>query len=166
MASSELHPDRVAVLFNGDYEITSPRTGEIRTLVVRTQDDRSGFCPGRRVVKLLIGKDRDDFHDWEGFAFCEDTGIRVWKSKKGEEARTLHQKLAAILWGLEVDGQESKWFEAGYRVEPNYRCIVCNRPLTNEESRQTGIGSICSGRRRPNKKTKSEGKPDEIRGST
>ncbi len=153
MDSSGLHPDRVAVLFNGDYTITSPKTGEVRTLVVRTQDRSSGFCPGRRVVKLLIVEDApEDFHSWEPFAFCKDVGIQVWSSMRGEEKRSLHEKLAAILWGIEVDGEASKWFEAGYRVEAHYRCIRCNRPLANDESMQTGIGSICSGRRKPNKK--------------
>ena len=154
MDSPKLHPDRVAVLFNGDYALSSPKNGEVRTLQVRTQHQRSGFCPGRRVVKLLLVEDApEDFYSWEGFAFCEDVGIHVWRSKQGEETRSLHDKLAAILWGIEVRGEASKWFELGYRVEARYRCIACNRPLANEESMKTGIGSICAGRRKPNKKT-------------
>lgn len=156
---NELHPDRVAVIFNGDFELTSPKTGEIRSLVIRTQDKTSNFCPGERIVKLFIGTIRDEFKHWEGFGFAGDRGINVWKSKRGDEKRSLHDYLAQILWGLEVDGEESGWFKVGYRVEANYRCIACNRPLTNEESMQTGIGSICAGRRKPNKK--SEGKDDE-----
>ena len=156
---NELHPDRVAVIFNGDYEVTSAKTGEIRTLVIRTQDKQSKFRPGDRVVKLLIGTNREDYTHWEGFAFCNDRGIQVWKSKRGDETRSLYEYLGAILWGIEVDGEESQWFKAGYRVEPNYRCILCNRPLTNDESMKTGIGSICAGRRKPNKKP--EGKTDE-----
>ncbi|KKL08202.1 hypothetical protein LCGC14_2578230, partial [marine sediment metagenome] len=125
MDSPKLHPDRVAVLFNGDYALSSPKNGEVRTLQVRTQHQRSGFCPGRRVVKLLLVEDApEDFYSWEGFAFCEDVGIHVWRSKQGEETRSLHDKLAAILWGIEVRGEASKWFELGYRVEARYRCIA------------------------------------------
>ena len=162
MDVSELHPDRVAVVFNGDYEVTSAKTGEIRTLVIRTQDLRSKFCPGERILKILTGTNREDFNDWEGFAFVTDRGIQVWKAKRGDEKRSLHDYLAQILWGIEVDGEESPWFKAGYRVESNYRCIICNRPLTNDESMKTGIGSICAGRRKPNKRPvmKSEGKED------
>ena len=159
---NELHPDRVAVLFNGDYDITSAKTGEIRTLVVRTQDGSSKFCPGERIVKLFTGTVREEFKHWEGFAFARDRGIDVWKSKKGEEKASLHEFLARLLWELEVDGEESSAYRAGYRIESTYRCLSCNRPLTNEESMKTGIGSICAGRRKPNKKpeNKPEGKAD------
>lgn len=157
MGIPELHPDRVAVVFNGDYLLSSPKTGETFKVKIRTQSRDSRFHPGERVAKLFVKDDPDDPFSWEGFAFVTDRGIRVWRSKKGEPGKpSLHDRLARILWDLEIDRETSRFHEQGYKLEVVYRCIACNRPLSATAGLETGIGQICAGRRKPNKKN-SEG---------
>jgi hypothetical protein len=159
MVSSELHPDRAAVIFNGDYLVSSPKTGETFKVKIRTQSRDSRFHPGERVAKLFVKDDPDDPFSWEGFAFVTDRGIHVWRSKKGKPADpgkvrkpSVHERLARILWDLEVDGEASRFHDEGYKIEAVYRCILCNRPLAATAALETGIGQICAGRRKPNKK--------------
>ncbi len=129
-------------LFNGRYTIQSAQTGEHRTFWIRTQPKDAEFAPGRRVLALLTGSQNDDWDHYTGFAFVDNGGIQVWRSKA--EKSQLWGQYADMLWTLALDGAFSTWTEKGYRIQQEGQCCVCNRPLTNPESIRTGIGPICA----------------------
>lgn len=143
--------DRAATIFNGYYTITNLKSGEVREVLIRTQDRTSKFCPGQRVCKLLVGDDRDDITAWKPFAFATDSRLALWKKLSRDEnrKRTQFSWLVEILWSLAVEGEVSPWLER-YAFEAKHICLKCNRPLTNEASMITGVGPICAGRRKPN----------------
>lgn len=145
--------ERAATIFNGYYTIINRETGEIREVLIRTQDRTSGFCPGQRVCKLLEGDDRDDIKSWRPFAFATDDRLALWKRYARDEhgKRTQFSWLVQILWSLAVEGDVSPWLDR-YKLEARIICLKCNRPLPNDLSERTGIGPICAGRRKPNPK--------------
>jgi len=130
----------VAKIFNGFYTLKSRVTGEHRTFRIHTQPKDAEFASGQRILGLLTGSDND--HDYTGFAFVADEGIRVWtsKAKQGE----IWGKYAEMLWSLSLDAGLSPWAK-NYEFMLDGRCLVCNRHLTNPESVKTGIGPVCAG---------------------
>ena len=130
-------------LFNGRYTVQSTKTGEHRTFWVRTHDadDPYDFRAGKRVVYLLTGSQNDDPNSYTGFAFADDQGIHVWRSKANRSQ--LWEQYADLLWTLALDGALSPWAEKGFTILMEGACCRCNRPLTNPPSIRTGIGPIC-----------------------
>lgn len=136
--------ERVAKVFNGTYTLESTRTGQHRTLSVRTQADDAKFAPGKRVVALLTGPDNE--HDYQGFGFMDDRGVYVWRSKKGKGQASQYEALADILWDLATQGEGGRWYARGYRLHVEGRCIRCNRKLTRPDSIKRGAGETCLNR--------------------
>lgn len=134
---------RVAKVFNGIYTVKSSRTGEHRTFKIHTQDEKSGFAPGKRIVGLLTGSENSDDASYTGFAFIDDLGIHVWSKKRGQGQ---WEAYADMLWSLSVDGAFSSWAEKGFTVMGSGTCLVCNRLLTEPTSLLTGVGPVCAGR--------------------
>ena len=128
-------------LFNGRYTVSSAATGEHRTFWVRTQPADAEFAPGKRVLALLTGTQNDDLDHYTGFAFVDDGGIHVWRSKA--DRSPLWGQYAEMLWTLALDGAFSPWVERGYRIHQEGHCIRCNRILTTPSSIAAGIGPIC-----------------------
>ena len=122
---------------NGVFTVTSTRTGEHRTFRIRTQPADSSFCPGTRVVSLLVGPDNTS--DYVGFGFVDDQGIRVWKSKLGGDGQ--YTRLAGMLERLPAHEAAGKVV-----VQAATKCRVCNKQLTDPVSCATGIGPVCGGR--------------------
>lgn len=139
---------------NGKFTITNAK-GEHRTFSVKTQGPDAKFAPGQRVLALLSGADNED--DYRGFAFIEDDGIHVWRSKKA----ALGEKPTIFEWYAELFGQVFKaaadqgrdqtdpelsftYKGNDYRVLVSKRCCVCNRTLTTPESIRSGIGPVCA----------------------
>lgn len=123
---------------NGVYTVTSSKTGEHRTFMIRTQDTDAAFAPGERIVALLTGPDNEN--DYQPFGFVKPGGrIVVWKKHRGGE----FEQLARMLEHLEEHQQAGR-----VAVDHEGRCRRCNRRLTTPESIRSGIGPVCE-RRKP-----------------
>lgn len=120
---------------NGKFTIRSTRTGEHRTFRIKTQATDSKFAPGKRVLSLLTGPDNSN--DYKGFAFVDENGIHIWRSKQ----TPVFQAYVAMLLNLDKHIEDEK-----VELFAETRCRVCNRCLTTPESVQSGIGPICDGR--------------------
>ena len=135
--------ERAAKVFNGHWTIKSSKTGEHRTFKVHTQDEKSEFAPGKRIVSLLTGSENDSDSSYTGFAFIDEDGIHVWSKKRGDG---LWETYADMLWSLSLDQGFSLWAQKGFTIMGEGRCIRCNRLLTTPESVMLGIGPVCAGR--------------------
>ncbi len=131
-------------VFNGRYTIESTETGTHRTFRIWTQPQDAEFAGGKRIVGLLTGPENSNPNDYTGFAFIDDFGIHVWKSKRGTEA--LFDIYAVQLWSLALDAGFSPCVDQGYRLFIEGRCLRCNRALTTPDSIRLGIGPICAGK--------------------
>lgn len=137
-------PTQASTIFNGTYTMTSPNGGH-RTFEIKTKPDDSKFAPGKRVLALLAGPDNTE--DYVGFAFVDDDGITVWRSKRGPaNDRSNYEWYADMLWSLATRGAESRWNKKGYELLVEGRCLRCNRKLTDPISIKTGIGPVCAER--------------------
>ena len=132
--------ERVAKVFNGIYTVKSAKTGDHRTFKIHTQPKDAKFAPGQRIVGLLTGP--DNTADYAGFAFIDDNGIHVWRSK----TESLWKTYADMLWSLALDGGLSPWADKGFTILASGTCMRCNRTLTPPESILSGIGPVCAGR--------------------
>ncbi len=139
MANAELPFMAATKLFNGTFTINNPRTGEHRTLRIRTQKKDASFAPGERIISLLIGS--DNTNDYKGFGFVTDAGIVVWRKYRSESK---YEKLATILWSLWNQRQASPYAKFGLTLIESCRCVFCNRPLTDTLSALTGVGPECA----------------------
>jgi len=126
------------MIFNGKYTIIST-TGEHRTFEIRTQAADAKFAPGSRIISMLVGSNNDS--DYKGFGFVND-GIKLWKSQNTE----FFQKVAAMIWSLLIEEENSPYHKFGIRIEVEKKCLVCNRTLTNPKSLETGVGPECGKR--------------------
>jgi hypothetical protein len=133
------------VVFNGTYTVISP-TGDHRTFQIKTQKETSRFCPGKRVVSILNGPNNEA--DYLGFGFVEDGGINVWSARKSNRPTypSLWEQYAKMLWSLITEGEQSRFYVKGARIEVSKRCLICNRKLTHPASLEKGIGPECDGR--------------------
>lgn len=118
---------------NGTITIKSVATGQHRTFRIRTQPADATFAPGERVLALLSGPDNTS--DYQPFAFVQDYGVCVWRSKRGGQ----FDKMARMLERLAEH-------EAAGHIEVRFatRCRRCNRPLTTPTSIDEGIGPKCA----------------------
>lgn len=122
-----------SVIFNGIYTLRFP-CGTHRTFRIFTKKETAKFAPGQRIVAMLIGPNNDSFSNYESFAFCDDNGIRVWKSFKGKKQAEYAELLWMLATGCEADG---------YELLVSRRCLRCNRTLTTVQSIEAGIGPEC-----------------------
>lgn len=116
---------------NGTLTINNPVTQDHRTFKIRTQADDASFAPGARVVSLLVGPE-----DWQSFGFAGEDGVRVWRKKQGGVFDTYAKMIA----------RPEDWQARGLEYHLEGACRVCNRPLTNPVSIESGIGPVCAGR--------------------
>ncbi len=123
---------------NGKYTIQNTISGAWRTFKVSTKNPNCAaeFMRGKRVVSLLSGPDNE--HDYTGFGFVDDTGVHVWRKRRGTEL----EKMAYMLQSLTCD-PDSPLLAKGYRVMCEAHCLRCNRTLTTPESIERGIGPEC-----------------------
>ena len=122
---------------NGFYTLTFPDDSH-KTFRIHTKKSTSKFAPGKRVFSLLIGP--DNTADYEGQGFVDETGIHVWKQKRGGQYNPSKiEQYAAIVWSLAVDGESLE----GYELLVSKRCLRCNRLLTDDVSISLGIGPTC-----------------------
>lgn len=123
---------------NGMYTLIFP-DGWHKTFRISTQPLKSKFAPGKRIIRILIGPRNTE--DYEPFAFVDDEGIHVWKSKRGPKLL----KYAEIIWllatGQDVVGDDGEVLP--FELEVSKRCLKCNRELTTPESLERGIGPEC-----------------------
>jgi len=130
---------KASPIFNGTYTVRNRETGEYRTFSIRTQADDAKFAPGQRVITLLSGP--DNTADYQAFGFVTDSGVRVFRSKRGGA----FDAYAKLVWLLAVHGDETPMAKR-YELMLEGRCIKCNRKLTDPVSIETGIGPVCAGR--------------------
>lgn len=117
---------------NGTITIRNTNTGGHRTFRITTQPSGANFAPGKRIVSLLTDGD-----EWRSFGFVfENTGVVVWRSKRGGTFDIL----------ADMINRPSAWEPKGAEYMYEGRCRRCNRPLTNPESIESGIGPICAGK--------------------
>lgn len=128
---------RESVIYNGFYTLTFP-DGSHRTFRISTRPAKGKFAPGKRVISILIGPDNTS--DYEMVGFVEERGITIWRSKLNGAGGGKLQEYAAILWDLAVNGEVIE----GYELAVSRRCLKCNRPLTDPESIERGIGPVCA----------------------
>lgn len=138
---------RAAKVFNGTFTIRNRETNEHRTFSIKTQPDDAQFAPGQRIVSLLTGP--DNTHSYTGFAFINDNGIHVWKSKsnRGSELYkgwTNWDWMAEMLWHIAANIPHPRFDVRRYELMHEGRCLKCNRKLTTPESIESGIGPICA----------------------
>jgi hypothetical protein len=126
------------MIFNGKYTVIST-SGEHRTFEIRTQPADAKFAPGSRIISMLVGQNNEG--DYKGFGFVSD-GIKLWKSQNTEFFR----KTSDMIWSLLIDGENSKYYKFGIRIEVEKKCLICNRTLTNPKSLETGVGPECGKR--------------------
>lgn len=122
-----------SVIPNGIYTLTFP-CGSHRTFRIFTKSADAKFAPGKRIVALLIGPDNASFDNYEPFAFCDDTGIQVWKRFKNQKQAEYARLLWMLATGCEADG---------YSLLISKRCLRCNRTLTRPHAIEAGIGDDC-----------------------
>jgi hypothetical protein len=113
---------------NGTITVINPATGGHRTFKIKTQPENDDFFPGGRIVYRLFG----DHSDWVSIGVVMANGIKLWKKFRGSKK---HQFYAKMLFHPE-QFPTLQWEREG-------ACRVCNRPLTNPESIETGIGPVC-----------------------
>jgi hypothetical protein len=108
---------------DGKYLVLSPN-GETRTFRVRTQEsaanqlarnpNKAPFCPDAQIIGLLTGE------DCTNFAFVNDNGIKVWRSKQGNQSngkqKSLFEKYAQMFWDL-MTVKNGFFAKLGYTVE-------------------------------------------------
>lgn len=129
---------------NGTFTVQNKLTGEHRTFRVWRQDDDATFAPGKRILSLLTGA--NNVEDYTGFAFVDDKGINVWRSKRGEDGKRSVWEGYAVMLGAILAGVPATFDVSRYSVQCSTRCRRCNRELTTPESIASGIGPICAGR--------------------
>ena len=118
---------------NGTITIKSRKTGEHRTLRIKTVKYRDGS--EHRVVSYLYGQDNEN--DYKGFGEIDRLGnVRLWRKSQGSELFRWYARFLTF---------PSKFANS---VDVNFdgRCRVCNRMLTTPESVASGIGPICAGK--------------------
>ncbi len=130
-----------AATHNGYITVRSARTGDHRTFRIRTQKDDAKFAPGKRIVALLTGPDREDYQNWQQFAFVTDGRVKVWRSKSNPAEPTQFDHFARILNNQEHYEENGL---AEFMTEGT--CRRCNRELTVPESIKSGIGPVCAGK--------------------
>lgn len=138
----------ISALFNGTYTIENTKTGNHRTIRIRTRRPDASFAPGKRTIELLMGPDNES--SYKAFGFVTDEGVQMWKRNQSGARewakRNDFEKMSDILWGLVVLGEKSRFYQAGLRVHGSSTCIRCNRKLTTPQSIKAGIGPVCAGR--------------------
>lgn len=136
--------ERAAKVFNGIYTVKSSKTGDHRTFKIHTQAKDAKFAPGKRIVSLLTGPENTADDSYTGFAFIDDGGVQVWRSKA--EGNPIWKTYADMLWSLALDGGLSPWADKGFTIMASGTCLRCNRTLSTPESISSGLGPICAGR--------------------
>jgi Family of unknown function (DUF6011) len=139
--------NRCAVIPSGIYTVRGPRGH--RTFRVARRPADASFAPGQRVISLLTGPDRDT--DWLQFGFVADGAVRwpinVWRSKRGEGARSELEIYAQLLTHM-ICGGFRHWrgpdgLVHEYEIMVAVRCARCSRLLTHPESVELGLGPEC-----------------------
>ena len=132
----------VPAVFNGTFTVHNPATGNHRTFEIKTRPDDAKFAPGKRVIALLNGPDNEG--DYQGFGFVDDTGISVWRNKRGMHGqKSTWEVYARMVWEM-LTNPASSWHQRGLTIEASKRCLCCNRKLTTPESLAVGYGPECS----------------------
>lgn len=133
------------MIYNGAITITSPKGGH-RTFEIKTKKSNATFAAGKRILALLSGP--DNTMDYQGFAFVDDAGVHVWRKKQSGDPKnpSAFEVYAKMVQSLSTEGEASRYYKMGYRVEHERTCRRCNRRLTNPESIQSGLGPECAGR--------------------
>lgn len=124
-------------IHDGMVTIHNMLTGQHRTFKIETKPEDASFAPGKRVLSLLRGSDREDWSSWTAFGFVERTGrAYAWKKFAGTD----YAKFARMI------EQPARYTARGCEYMVEARCRRCRRPLTHPESVATGLGPICAGR--------------------
>lgn len=151
---------------NGAYTVSHEQHGHF-TVKLYTAAPPSELA-GLRILALLCGPSNET--DWQGVAFWNESAesqvANVWSRFKSETREHRHVPIDGWHWGdrwttvekklaiwsdLAVRGateeRHGHWYENGYRLLCEGRCVVCNRLLTHPESIKLGIGPECRERR-------------------
>jgi hypothetical protein len=126
-------------IHNGVFTLTSPKSGH-RTFQIKTL--RKGPLKDKRIVSLLIGPNNEA--DYQGFGFVSNDGIALWNKCRGFGSPYLDY--ADVLWSLATEGEDGRYYKAGYRMLVSGTCVRCNRKLSTPESLARGLGPECFGR--------------------
>lgn len=106
--------------------------GSHRTFKISTKQPTAKFAPGRRILSILIGPENTS--DFEGLAWVENDGFKLWKRHRGTKMERYADLLWMMLTGCEADG---------HTLEVAKHCLVCGRLLTTPEAITRGIGPLC-----------------------
>lgn len=146
---------------NGTYTVSHPEHGHFTAKLYTAQ---KGALQGKRILAILIGPNNQA--DFKPVAFWDDDKQRanVWKRYRSpvikrdmifdgvcwQESWNATEKKIAIWCDMVKRGSQDPpagyWHAQGYKVQLEGRCVVCNRPLTDPTSIETGIGPICASR--------------------
>ena len=110
-------------------EVTAPDAGYY------FNNDPTGDPPGKESF-FRVRKGRDDDPKWAGFTFLDAQGSDDFYPIRNAERRE-------IIFREILKDPINAMNEYGLRLE---RCGVCNRTLTDRDSRLRGIGPICAAR--------------------
>lgn len=118
---------------NGTITMTNPETGNHRTVKIKTQDSKSHFAPGQRLIGMLTGTDNENSYTYFGFVKANG-GIAIWNKFKN----TSYEVIAKM-----VQHKELYQTKKGIIYQEAGCCRRCNRKLTTPESIEDGIGPYC-----------------------
>lgn len=125
--------------FNGRLTIESPRGGH-KTFQIKTS--KRGPLKDARILSLFRGRENTDDAAYQGFAFVNSNKISIWRRLQGGD----FEMYATMITSIIQRGEESQFYQQGYRLLMEKKCRVCNRALTNPQSIKDGIGPECAGR--------------------
>lgn len=141
----------MATIANGTFTLIWPDGERHKTFKIKTQKADSKFMPGKRLISLMTGRDNET--DYTTFGEATDTGIKIWHSVLHGTSKNAHVmnngKLPIwldVLWDIATNGDQSRFFQKGMRLEASETCIICNRKLTNPLSIATKVGPECAAR--------------------
>lgn len=129
--------------------VTIEHDGDHRTFMIRTVMPGEKFGkPGRRLVSLLTGPDRDNPRNWYSFGFVQPGGvITMFDNCIGKTYKDNGQrKLSPYEYYARMLMNPPKWEADGYAYLLMTFCHHCNRPLTHPESIKSGLGPVCRGK--------------------
>lgn len=122
--------------YNGELTVTSNKTGEHRTYLIKTIETKEG--KSARMVGMLSGPDNRNDYVFFGFVNVSQEGkawVYVFKNKLGKYIE--HGKMLGNIESLLEQGK----VEVAFSV----KCRKCNRLLTDPTSIDLGIGPVCRG---------------------
>lgn len=128
------------IIPNGIITLINAATGTFQCVQILTI--LRGNLQGNRIASLMDGP--DDKGTCQGFAFVKEDGrVFVWKKYRTANGQSTEERVGAILSSLFVQGESSPYYNRVQVEMTKHLCLLCNRELTDDESKERGVDSEC-----------------------